>query len=114
MTRKFVLELALALAAGITFTYSAQAQSPARPAEIAPIYKVAAKTSDSTPGVPGTLATNASRAPKAKLQNPFSVRVEPDSLPSWVTNQPLAYMQYGAAPAVVTLHFGRKDKAEKD
>ena len=114
MTRKFALELALGLTAGVLFTHSAQAQSPARPAEIAPLYKVATTTSDSTPAVPGTLATNASRAPQAKLQNPISVRVEPDYLPSWITNQPLAYMQYGAAPAVVTLHFGRKDNADKD
>ncbi|MBV8476781.1 MAG: hypothetical protein JOZ36_08955 [Acidobacteria bacterium] len=56
--------------------------------------------------VPGTLATVSSSTLKTSHKSGFSV--EPDYLPSWVTNQPLAYLQYGAAPAVVTLHFGHK------
>jgi hypothetical protein len=55
--------------------------------------------------MPGTLAT-ASHALKPVHKSSFSV--EPDYLPSWVTNQPLSYLQYGAAPAVVTLHFGHQ------
>jgi hypothetical protein len=55
---------------------------------------------------PGTLAKIASPAPNTGRKSGFSV--EPDYLPSWVTNQPLAYLRYGAAPAVVTLHFGHK------
>lgn len=114
MTRNFILQTAFALTAAILFTHAAQAQSPANTAEIAAISRVPLKALDSNPAVPGTLATNATPALKAKPQNPFSVRVEPDTLPSWITNQPLAYMQYGAAPAVVTLHFGHKDKAQNN
>lgn len=54
--------------------------------------------------MPGTLAKNSTPALKPAQKSAFSV--EPDYLPSWVTNQPLAYLRYGAAPAVVTLHFG--------
>jgi hypothetical protein len=111
MTRKFVLEAALVLAACVTFTHSVRAQSPSRSAELLP---VPAKVLNATPAVPGTLATNTTPAPNLKPQDPFSVRLQPDSLPSWVTNQPLAYLRYGAAPAVVTLHFGHKEKAHED
>lgn len=54
--------------------------------------------------MPGTLAKDSTPALKPGQKSAFSV--EPDYLPSWVTNQPLAYLRYGAAPAVVTLHFG--------
>jgi hypothetical protein len=57
-------------------------------------------------GVPGTTGKGSATPLKAGLKSAFSV--EPDYLPSWVTNQPLAYLRYGAAPAVVTLHFGHK------
>lgn len=114
MTRTLTLEIAFALAATFTFAHSAQAQSPARPAEIAPMTRVATTTLEPKPIVPGTLASSATPSAKPKPVNPFSVRVEPDTLPSWVMNQPMAYMQYGAAPAVVTLHFGHKDNAQKN
>lgn len=55
---------------------------------------------------PGTIAKIAAPAPGSSRKSGFSV--EPDYLPSWVTNQPLAYLRYGAAPAVATLHFGHK------
>ncbi len=58
------------------------------------------------PVVPGTLATTSTPTLETSHKSGFSV--EPDYLPSWITNQPLAYLQYGAAPAVVTLHFGHK------
>jgi len=56
--------------------------------------------------MPGTLAT--ASAPQLKPVHKSSFSVTPDYLPSWITNQPLAYLQYGAAPAVVTLHFGHQ------
>lgn len=56
--------------------------------------------------MPGTLAKDAAPAEKAAPKSWFSV--QPDSLPLWVTSQPLAYLQYGAAPAVVRLQFGHK------
>jgi len=63
-----------------------------------------------TPPAPGTIAPTiakvAAPAPSTGHKSGFSV--EPDYLPSWVTNQPLAYLRYGAAPAVATLHFGHK------
>lgn len=55
---------------------------------------------------PGTLAN--STAPSIKPPHKSAFSVEPDYLPSWITNQPYAYLQYGAVPAVATLHFGRK------
>jgi hypothetical protein len=55
---------------------------------------------------PGTIAK--SSAAPLKPSHTSGFRVEPDYLPSWVTNEPLSYLRYGAAPAVVTLHFGRK------
>ena len=55
---------------------------------------------------PGTLAKSSAMPLKPSSNSAFSV--EPDYLPSWVTNQHLAYSRYGAAPAVVTIHFGHK------
>jgi hypothetical protein len=59
-----------------------------------------------TPLAPGTIANVPASPLKPSHKSGFSV--EPDYLPSWVTNQPLAYLRYGAAPAVATLHFGHK------
>jgi hypothetical protein len=63
-----------------------------------------------TPGTlsvtPGTLAKNSTPDLKPIQKSAFTV--EPDSLPSWETIQPLSYLRYGAAPAVVTLHFGHQ------
>jgi hypothetical protein len=59
-----------------------------------------------TSALPGTTGKSSATPPKLVQKSAFSV--EPDYLPSWVTNQPLAYLRYGAAPAVVTLHFGHK------
>src|SRR5205814_10518736 len=56
--------------------------------------------------VPGTIAKS-SKTP-LKPNHKSAISVEPDYLPSWITDQPLAYSRYGAAPAVVTLHFGHK------
>jgi hypothetical protein len=56
--------------------------------------------------VPGTIAKSSATPLKPSHKSAFSV--EPDYLPSWITDQPLAYLKYGAAPAVVTLHFGHK------
>ena len=56
--------------------------------------------------LPGTIAQSSGTPLKPGHNSAFSV--EPDHLPSWMTNQPLAYLRYGAAPAVVTLHFGHK------
>ena len=56
--------------------------------------------------LPGTTRKSSATPLKPGQKSAFSV--EPDYLPSWVTNQPLAYLRYGAAPAVVTLHFGNK------
>ena len=58
------------------------------------------------PLAPGTLRNTAAPAVEQSKKSKFSVM--PDYLPSWVTNQPLAYMQYGATPAVMTIHFGAK------
>ena len=110
MTRKFALELTLATAVCVTLAHSALAQSPALSSQIVPVCKLPAKVLDSSPAVPGTLATNSNPAPKPKAETPFQVSVKPDYLPSWETNQPLAYLRYGAAPAVVTLHFKHKEK----
>jgi hypothetical protein len=68
-----------------------------------PSFDVASPTQRAT-AVPGTLATD-SASPLTPAHK-SAIRVEPDYLPSWITNQPLAYLRYGAAPAVVTLHFG--------
>jgi hypothetical protein len=59
-----------------------------------------------TPVAPGTVAKSSPMPLKPGRTSAFSV--EPDYLPSWITDQPLAYSRYGAAPAVVTLHFGHK------
>ncbi|MBV8069375.1 MAG: hypothetical protein JO270_05680 [Acidobacteriaceae bacterium] len=112
MTRKFSLQVTLTLAAGVALAHSARAQSPLRSTEIAPVYRVPAMAADSSPAMPGTLANNST--PANLKPQPFPVRVEADSLPSWVTAQPLSYLRYGAAPAVVTLHLGRKEKAHQD
>lgn len=55
---------------------------------------------------PGTIATSSAMPLKLTRKSAFSF--EPDYLPSWITNQPLAYERYGAAPAVATLHFGHR------
>ena len=65
-----------------------------------------AEPSSTSSVVPGTIAK--SSAMPLKPSHKSALRVEADSLPSWVSNQPLAYLRYGAAPAVVTLHFGHK------
>ena len=54
--------------------------------------------------MPGTLAKDSAPALKPVHKSAFSV--EADYLPSWETIQPLSYLRYGAAPAVMTLHFG--------
>jgi hypothetical protein len=63
-----------------------------------------------TPGTlaatPGTLAKNST--PELKPIQKSAFTVEPDTLPSWETIQPLSYLRYGAAPAVMTLHFGHQ------
>jgi hypothetical protein len=63
-----------------------------------------------TPGTlaatPGTLGKNSTPDLKPIQKSAFTV--EPDYLPSWETIQPLSYLRYGAAPAVVTLHFGHQ------
>ena len=56
--------------------------------------------------VPGTIAK--SSATPLKPNHKSAISVEPDYLPSWITDQPVPYLRYGAAPAVVTLHFGHK------
>ena len=63
-------------------------------------------TSDKPSVAPGTIAKTSPTPLKPMHNSAFSV--EPGSLPSWITEQPLAYLKYGAAPAVVTLHFGHK------
>jgi hypothetical protein len=65
-----------------------------------------AASSARTSAVPGTIAKSSATPLKPSHNSAFSV--EPDYLPSWITNQPFAYLRYGAAPAVVTLHFGQK------
>jgi hypothetical protein len=82
--------------------------------EISPIYKFSTKSLDSHPSVPGTPATQSIPVPNLKRLNPFPIRVEPGYLPSRITDQPLAYLQYGAAPVVITLHFRQKEKAHED
>ena len=58
-----------------------------------------------TPAVmPGAPAKDSALSPKPSHKSSFSV--EPDYLPSWITNQPLSSLKYGAVPAVVMLHFG--------
>ena len=70
------------------------------------VLKPSAEPSGRNSVVPGTLAKSSVTPLKPSPSSGFSV--EPDYLPSWITNQPLAYLKYGAAPAVVTLHFGHK------
>ncbi len=55
---------------------------------------------------PGTLAIRSAPALHPSYGRRFSV--EPGGLPWWVTDQPLAYLRYGAAPVVLTLHFRHK------
>ena len=69
--------------------------------------KPSADASSRNSVVPGTVAKISAAPLKPTHSNGFSV--EPDYLPSWITNQPLAYLKYGAAPAVVTVHFGHKE-----
>jgi hypothetical protein len=65
-----------------------------------------AERSNRSPVVPATIAKSSATPLKPPHKSAFSV--EPDYLPSWITDQPLAYLRYGAAPAVATLHFGHK------
>ena len=65
-----------------------------------------AEPSGRTSVMPGTIAKSSAMPLKPGRTNTFSV--QPDYLPSWMTDQPLAYLRYGAAPAVVTIHFGHK------
>jgi hypothetical protein len=113
IARNSVLKAALT-AVCIIFNGSAWAQSPSRTAEILPVYKIPVQDLVSTPAAPRTPGTTSTSAAKLRPGTPLQVRVQPDSLPSWVTNQPTASLQYGAAPAVVTLHIGHKDKIQKD
>jgi hypothetical protein len=62
--------------------------------------------SGGTAVAPGTLANSSPMPLKPGRNSMFSM--QPDYLPSWMTDQPLSYLRYGAAPAVVTIHFGHK------
>jgi hypothetical protein len=123
MKRKFTLALALGFALCFTLSSSLHGQSITGPvkkavpvnltvaseiafADVSSAGDLLPKTDDSRPVAPGTIAT--SSAPDLRSTRGSSFRVEPDYLPSWITNQPLAYLRYGAAPAVVNVQFGRK------
>jgi hypothetical protein len=124
MKRKFVLDLATAFALCFALAHSVYAQSPTGPLKkAAPVdpnistgditFAVASsanqfldKSSGLAPAVPGTIET--ASAPTLKPKHTSLIRVEPGYLPACLTDQPLAYLKYGAAPAVVTLQFGHK------
>jgi hypothetical protein len=123
MKRKFTLDLALGFALCFALSSSLYGQSITGPvkkavpvdlkvaskimlADLSSANQLLLKTGDSQAVVPGTIAT--SPAPDLRSSRGSSFRVEPDYLPPWITNQPLSYLRYGAAPAVVRLQFGRK------
>ena len=123
MKRKFTLDLAMGFALCFTLSSSLHGQSITGPvkktvpvslnvaskialADLSSANQLLLKTDESHLAVPGKIAP--SSAPDLRSTRGSSFRVEPDYLPSWITNQPLSYLRYGAAPAVVRLEFGRK------